>query len=141
MKKIAFIFTLLLALFSTVAFAANTTTCNGRVITIVPDGSTDWYLTQDGAACGMVQSQLANGIYVQYIMFIPSLAADRLVLLDSPDGQAYAPVFMDTGAAADTGALMWRPPDRKKLGVFLDISHGDITLDTAASAKIIIGYE
>lgn len=70
--------------------------------------------------------------YIESIQFIPSLAADRMIIHENGiDG----PCFFDSGPAQNTGPIFERCG-----GVFakLVIDISDCTLDTAASAKVLI---
>jgi len=73
---------------------------------------------------------------IRKIAFYPSLATDRFIIREgSIDG---ATIF-DTGIVTDTGARV--DPHRKPLNMPLVIDISGCTLDTAASAKVVIWIE
>ena len=104
---------------------ANTTTSDDSSIQIVPDGSTDWLWSSDLTAKN-------SGIHVNSIQFVPSAAADRLIIRN---GSITGVTLFDSGAVVDAGAVI-RYYSGKRIRPVIDAS--ECTFDTAASAKIMI---
>jgi hypothetical protein len=143
MRKTFFILMVLLLVFPALVFGANVTKVSGvrggsRAIQITGLDA-DWYLTNDGVSAGLSQAEVNQGVFVEYIIMVPSAANDRFVFRNSAGGDDGQAAFLDTGAIQDAEARIYVPPDEKKLWPFLDISA--CTLDTAANAKVIIGIK
>jgi len=129
MKKLT---TLLVSLIFTVmlylpAFGANTTTPGEKCITIVFDGTTDWYSTKEG---------YPNGLDIWCIVFYPSATDDIMIIHD--DGLDTWEPF-ESGLSADKydKSVLYFPP-RTMVKPVIDIS--DCTLGTAANAKVKIYF-
>jgi len=143
MRKTVFILMALLLVFPALVFGANVTIISGptggsRAI-MITGLDADWTMTTEGLAAGLSSAEVAQGIYVEYIIMVPSAASDRFVFKNSASGYATDARFLDTGAVVDAEARIWVPPVVKRLWPFIDIS--DWTLDTAANAYVIIGIQ
>ena len=107
---------------------ANTTT-KGRGTFEITGLDDDWMYTTDGGYNAEI------GIMVSSIQFIPSAAADRMLI---HDGGVDAAVIFDSGPAGSTAPIFKNFDPPRWIRPVIDIS--DCTLDTAANAKVIIDY-
>lgn len=107
---------------------ANTIKLNGKILTIVPDGSTDFAWTE-------IVGSIDNGLFVNSILFLPSGANDRLIMLDTDDSDADA-VIVDLGLSG-TGALS-KDFFGEQMKLYLDADHAGVNFGTAANCRIII---
>ena len=84
----------------------------------------------------------ANWTSTKYIIptgyyFYPSASNDRFVILNGGDSGG---TLFDSGVTGSSGIS---DPETRKTPVkpHIDIDHADITLDTAANAKVVIKYK
>jgi hypothetical protein len=143
MRKTLFILMTLLLVFPALVFGANVTVISGgssgsRTIQITGLDE-DWTMAIHGLAAGLSSAEVGQGIYVEYIIMVPSLASDRFVILNSAGDDAGAAGIVDTGAIVDAEARIYVPAVPKRMWIFLDESA--CTFDTASNAKIIIGIQ
>lgn len=106
---------------------ANTTTVGANTITIVLDGSTDWSYETD--------TEFTEGIKVSSVQFMPSAINDVFI---ARDGSASGAILHDSGVVASVRP--WYDPVDPPQWERLYIDATDLTLDTAASALVIIRF-
>ena len=115
------------------SMAANTTLIERNAIQIIPDGTTDWIMTDE-------LSGRDTGIKVLSIQFLPSATSDRLVI---SNGTLSAIPLFDSGVVLNTGAVIKYYPSTQGYGkLALPIIETDnCTFGTAANVRIYIEYE
>ena len=109
----------------------NTTTINGHVIRIIPDGSTDWYMDQDLPNSGA-------GLALHSIVFKPSGTNDVLVVRDSKRGTASTAEIVAWKVGGDTEEQVIYL-EGEIYNPFIDDT--DCTYSSAAAARIMFHFK
>lgn len=121
----------LILLFASTGFATNTTLFGNSGGTIEITGlDADWTWNTEVAG----QPQYIQKAKIQRITFYPSAASDRMIIRDGGIDNA---TYFDSGAvsgADDPRTMTYMKP--RPVNLVIDIT--DCTLDTAASAKVVI---